>query len=152
LNALNERRDESSKKEDGSSGIRTHAPEETGALNQRLRPLGHATEHLYDRCSRKAHFVLTRPFHAFHFNFSAFHNDGECETESDLNGKAMETLIKQQRRSIKVLGDKHLRKLIFLGVVKLVGGSLFRRSLSVKTSDERERKKKVVSPSLFNLI
>ena len=25
------------------SGIRTHAPEETGALNQRLRPLGHAT-------------------------------------------------------------------------------------------------------------
>ncbi|KAG8232009.1 hypothetical protein J437_LFUL011950 [Ladona fulva] len=24
-------------------GIRTHAPEETGALNQRLRPLGHAT-------------------------------------------------------------------------------------------------------------
>ena len=29
------------------SGIRTHAPEETGALNQRLRPLGHlATEAL----------------------------------------------------------------------------------------------------------
>ena len=27
----------------GSGGIRTHAPEETGALNQRLRPLGHAT-------------------------------------------------------------------------------------------------------------
>ena len=25
------------------SGIRTHAPEETGALNQRLRPLGHST-------------------------------------------------------------------------------------------------------------
>ena len=31
------------KKVDGSGGIRTHAPEETGALNQRLRPLGHAT-------------------------------------------------------------------------------------------------------------
>jgi hypothetical protein len=30
-------------KHDGSGGIRTHAPEETGALNQRLRPLGHAT-------------------------------------------------------------------------------------------------------------
>ncbi len=30
-------------KSDGSGGIRTHAPEETGALNQRLRPLGHAT-------------------------------------------------------------------------------------------------------------
>ena len=29
----------------GSGGIRTHAPEETGALNQRLRPLGHATEY-----------------------------------------------------------------------------------------------------------
>ena len=28
---------------DGSGGIRTHASEETGALNQRLRPLGHAT-------------------------------------------------------------------------------------------------------------
>ena len=28
----------------GSGGIRTHASEETGALNQRLRPLGHATE------------------------------------------------------------------------------------------------------------
>ena len=27
----------------GSGGIRTHASEETGALNQRLRPLGHAT-------------------------------------------------------------------------------------------------------------
>lgn len=31
------------KKVVGSGGIRTHAPEETGALNQRLRPLGHAT-------------------------------------------------------------------------------------------------------------
>ncbi|KAG8232008.1 hypothetical protein J437_LFUL011949 [Ladona fulva] len=29
---------------DGSGGIRTHASEETGALNQRLRPLGHATD------------------------------------------------------------------------------------------------------------
>ena len=28
----------------GSGGIRTHASEETGALNQRLRPLGHATK------------------------------------------------------------------------------------------------------------
>ena len=30
-------------KSDGSGGIRTHAPGETGALIQRLRPLGHAT-------------------------------------------------------------------------------------------------------------
>ena len=32
-----------SSKKNGSGGIRTHASEETGALNQRLRPLGHAT-------------------------------------------------------------------------------------------------------------
>ena len=31
-------------KRPGSGGIRTHASEETGALNQRLRPLGHATD------------------------------------------------------------------------------------------------------------
>jgi hypothetical protein len=31
------------KNSNGSGGIRTHASEETGALNQRLRPLGHAT-------------------------------------------------------------------------------------------------------------
>ena len=31
------------KKVSGSGGIRTHALERTGALNQRLRPLGHAT-------------------------------------------------------------------------------------------------------------
>ena len=30
-------------KKHGSGGIRTHAIEMTGALNQRLRPLGHAT-------------------------------------------------------------------------------------------------------------
>ena len=29
----------------GSGGIRNHACEETGALNQRLRPLGHATRY-----------------------------------------------------------------------------------------------------------
>ena len=34
---------ETKKKFCGSGGIRTHASEETGALNQRLRPLGHAT-------------------------------------------------------------------------------------------------------------
>ena len=32
------------KKKIGSGGIRTHAIEMTGALNQRLRPLGHATK------------------------------------------------------------------------------------------------------------
>ena len=31
------------KKNSGRGGIRTHAIEMTGALNQRLRPLGHAT-------------------------------------------------------------------------------------------------------------
>ena len=34
------------KRDCGSGGIRTHAPEETGALNQRLRPLGHATSYV----------------------------------------------------------------------------------------------------------
>ena len=34
------------KKKCGSGGIRTHASEETGALNQRLRPLGHATYYM----------------------------------------------------------------------------------------------------------
>ena len=33
-------------KQTGSGGIRTHASEETGALNQRLRPLGHATDRI----------------------------------------------------------------------------------------------------------
>ena len=32
----------------GSGEIRTRASEETGALNQRLRPLGHATLHIYN--------------------------------------------------------------------------------------------------------
>ena len=36
-------RERGGKKSAGSGGIRTHASEETGALNQRLRPLGHAT-------------------------------------------------------------------------------------------------------------
>ena len=30
----------------GSGGIRTHASEGTGALNQRRRPLGHATSYI----------------------------------------------------------------------------------------------------------
>ncbi|GFY07161.1 hypothetical protein TNCV_277081 [Trichonephila clavipes] len=34
---------ENKKRNPGSGGIRTHASGETGALNQRLRPLGHAT-------------------------------------------------------------------------------------------------------------
>ena len=36
------------------SGIRTHAPEETGALNQRLRPLGHPNTAL---CSSTSDYV-----------------------------------------------------------------------------------------------
>ena len=42
----------------GSGGIRTHASEETGALNQRLRPLGHAT---------------LNNFHLKHFQLKHFH-------------------------------------------------------------------------------
>ena len=41
----------------GSGGIRTHASEETGALKQRLRPLGHATR--YGKPNNSSHF----PFH-----------------------------------------------------------------------------------------
>ena len=33
------------KRSNGRGGIRTHAIEMTGALNQRLRPLGHPTKH-----------------------------------------------------------------------------------------------------------
>ena len=39
-----------------SGGIRTHAPEETGALNQRLRPLGHAIPELESK-SIKSHSI-----------------------------------------------------------------------------------------------
>ncbi len=46
----------------GSGGIRTHASEETGALNQRLRPLGHATL----RCKSARHQNLPRVHHSFH--------------------------------------------------------------------------------------
>ena len=40
----------------GSGGIRTHASEETGALNQRLRPLGHATR--YGELSNSSQFAF----------------------------------------------------------------------------------------------
>ena len=44
----------------GSGGIRTHASEETGALNQRLRPLGHATHwsKVINLCLRKLQILL----------------------------------------------------------------------------------------------
>ena len=43
----------------GSGGIWTHASEETGALNQRLRPLGHATfmQIRYDTAKFTSQFV-----------------------------------------------------------------------------------------------
>ena len=40
---------EEEEKISGSGGIRTHASEETGALNQRLRPLGHPRTTLFFR-------------------------------------------------------------------------------------------------------
>ena len=45
----------------GSGGIRTHASEETGALNQRLRPLGHAT--LYGHCAPNSHIPFFTAHH-----------------------------------------------------------------------------------------
>ena len=44
-------------KNSGSGGIRTHASEETGALNQRLRPLGHATLQCFPMALVKAAFL-----------------------------------------------------------------------------------------------
>ena len=41
-----EKQKQNKTKKIGSGGIRTHASEVTGALNQRLRPLGHATRWL----------------------------------------------------------------------------------------------------------
>ena len=41
--AVHNQSSDDSKRKLGSGGVRTHASEETGALNQRLRPLGHAT-------------------------------------------------------------------------------------------------------------
>ena len=42
------KRNKNKQKVFGSGGIRTHAIEMTGALNQRLRPLGHATIYTYN--------------------------------------------------------------------------------------------------------
>ena len=42
------------------SGIRTHAPEETGALNQRLRPLGHLAHKIGSMKSRKEKLIAAR--------------------------------------------------------------------------------------------
>ncbi len=44
---------ENTKKFPGNGEIRTHAFEKTGALNQRLRPLGHVTAHSYYSEARK---------------------------------------------------------------------------------------------------
>ena len=56
LNTRRSRNDEQSLYlKTGSGGIRTHASEETGALNQRLRPLGHAT------CKRRLSCHLNLP-------------------------------------------------------------------------------------------
>ena len=47
----------------GRGGIRTHAPEETGALNQRLRPLGHSTVAWGDGAVVSVSMVLGRLCH-----------------------------------------------------------------------------------------
>lgn len=44
----------------GSGGIRTHASEETGALNQRLRPLGHATRWSFNSFQGRDTEILLR--------------------------------------------------------------------------------------------
>ncbi len=59
----------------GSGGIRTLASEETGALNQRLRPLGHATF-----CLKLTLSLFTCLFHLqdyFSLPIDEIHADGE---------------------------------------------------------------------------
>ena len=55
----------------GSGGIRTHAPEETGALNQRLRPLGHAT-YYWQQCVHGKLF-LALPHLQEQFSWTAYY-------------------------------------------------------------------------------
>ena len=64
----------------GSGGIRTHASEETGALNQRLRPLGHATLQrltLIAQHSTLSHATVVLELHGHatlqHFHLKHFH-------------------------------------------------------------------------------
>ena len=49
----------------GSGGIRTHASEETGALNQRLRPLGHTTIHTMYQILCKYKYIILRSQNTF---------------------------------------------------------------------------------------
>ena len=78
-------------KKNGSGGIRTHASEETGALNQRLRPLGHATVDERSICFSavltwnilgeiRARLVLD----SVRRDCGKMENEGECERETDL--------------------------------------------------------------------
>ena len=60
-----------SKKISGSGGIRTHASEETGALNQRLRPLGHAT-YYWQQCVHGKLF-LALPHLQEQFSWTAYY-------------------------------------------------------------------------------
>ena len=57
----------------GSGGIRTHAPEETGALNQRLRPLGHAT-YYWQQCVHGKLF-LALPHLQEQFSWTAYYSN-----------------------------------------------------------------------------
>ena len=69
----------------GSGGTRTHASEETGGLNQRLRPLGHAT--LIDSS--------TITFPMLHVCFY-------------IGAKALKRLSSKQENTISVLGSLSL--------------------------------------------
>ncbi len=57
----------------GSGGIWTHASEETGALNQRLRPLGHATLLIIERETNVQIFLfVVDPFIHVFWSISMF--------------------------------------------------------------------------------
>ncbi|VDM34367.1 unnamed protein product, partial [Toxocara canis] len=48
LSTVGTRNSKSSGAWSDESGVRTHAPEEAGPLNQRLRPLGHLAKDMYE--------------------------------------------------------------------------------------------------------
>ena len=79
----------------GSGGIRTHASGETGALNQRLRPLGHATR-LTEGAQRTARILMsqseTKNIYIYLWKLACGHTANETtnswlESDSRCHGK-----------------------------------------------------------------
>ena len=84
----------------GSGGIRTHASEETGALNQRLRPLGHAT-FLTDKIFILCNFSKKQLYKTFNVSMEYFYIWGDIISSSIFYGWIWS---KAEWRSGSVLG------------------------------------------------